>query len=74
MITYMNRKIPETFEEIVDPSHTALIVHEMLNDYVSKGGAFHPNAQPTGVTEMLPAMRNLIDAARKAKVKVIYDG
>ncbi len=74
MITYKTRQIPETFEEIVDPSHTALIVHEMLNDYVSKGGVFHPNARPTVVTEMLPAMTKLIDAARKSKVKVIYAG
>jgi hypothetical protein len=40
MIPYRGRSIPQTFEEIVDPRHTALVVHELLNDFCAKGGAF----------------------------------
>ena len=40
MISYKGRSIPQTFEEIVDPRHTALVVHELLNDFCAKGGAF----------------------------------
>ena len=72
MITYKGREIPETLEEILDPKHTVLIVHEMLNDWLSKGGAFDPDARHDAVTEMLPPMIKLVDAARRSNVKVIY--
>ena len=38
MLTYKGRQIPDTFEEIIDPKHTALIVHELLNDFCAEGG------------------------------------
>ena len=48
MISYKGRSIPQTFEEIVDPRHTALVVHELLNDFCAKGGAFDkPGASST---------------------------
>ncbi len=72
MITYKGLQIPETFEEIVDPKHTVLIVHEMLNDWLEKGGVFNPKARPAALKEILPPMVKLVDAARKSKVKVIY--
>lgn len=72
MISFNGREIPETLDEIVSPKHTVLIVHEMLNDWLSAGGYFHPVARPASITEMLGPMITLINAARENKVKVIY--
>ena len=38
-ITFQGREIPNTVEEILNPKHTVLVVHEMLNDFISEGGA-----------------------------------
>jgi len=72
MISFNGREIPETLDEIVSPKHTVLIVHEMLNDWLSAGGYFHPVARPASITEMLGPMITLINAARENNVKVIY--
>ncbi len=73
MITYKGRQIPETSEEIVEPSHTALIVHEMLNDFTAKGGkGTRTTGRPVDVSGILGNMVTLIDRARKAGVKVMY--
>jgi len=78
VIVYKGRQIPETFEEIVDPKHTAIIVHEMLNDFCKKDGAFkHADPQRTLVQDLpglLGPTVNLVDKARKVGVKVIYVG
>ena len=72
MISYQGRQIPETFEEIVDPNHTALIVHEMLNDAIAKGGLFDKSGRRIDTSGILGPMVSLIDEARKKGVKVIY--
>ena len=73
MITYKGRKIPETFEEIVDPKHTALIVHEMLNDFISEGGrGTQTTGGPIDVSKIMAPMVTLIDEARSNNVRVIY--
>jgi len=73
MITYKGRQIPDTFEEIVDPKHTALIVHEMANDFCHKDGAYSPGRDLSHLSpEKLAPTINLVDEARKAGVKVIY--
>ena len=40
MIEFRGRRIPETLAEIVAPAHTALVVHELLNDFCAEGGFF----------------------------------
>ncbi len=72
MITYKERQIPETFEEIVDPKHTALIVHELLHDFVSEGGAFDKLGIRVDISKILPPILKLIEAARKRGMKIIY--
>ncbi|MFQ5933701.1 MAG: cysteine hydrolase [Dehalococcoidia bacterium] len=78
MITYKGRQIPDTFEEIVDPKHTALIVHEMLNDFCHKDGAYSAAIPDRTLVQDLPGLIgptvNLVNEARKAEVKVIYVG
>ena len=73
MITYKGRQIPQTLEEILNPEHTALLVHEMLNDFVTPGGV---GTSMTGdvldISSILPPMTRLIDTARKKGVRVAY--
>lgn len=78
MITYKGRQIPDTFEEIVDPKHTALIVHEMLNDFCHKDGAYSATIPGNTLVRDVPGLIgptvNLVNEARQAGVKVIYVG
>lgn len=72
MLTYKGRQIPETLEEIIDPGHTALIVHEMLNDFCAEGGAFDKMGIRIDVSGIVGAVVKLIDEARRQNVRVIY--
>ena len=78
MLTYKGRQIPETFEEVIAPGHTALIVHEMLNDFCREDGAFAKtipdNALVARLAELIGPTVNLLHEARAAGVKVIYVG
>lgn len=78
MIIYKGRQIPDTFEEIIDPKHTALIVHEMLNDFCHKDGGYSSTIPDNTLVRDLPGLIgpsvNLVNEARQAGVKVIYVG
>lgn len=78
MLKYKDREIPETFAEIVDPKHTALIVHEMLNDFLNPNGEFAKTIPDNGLVKCLPEQigptQELVKEARAAGVKVIYVG
>lgn len=72
MLSYQGRQIPETFAEIIDPGHTALIVHEILNDFCADGGAFDKMGMKIDVSEILGPVVELLDEARRRNVRVIY--
>ena len=72
MIEYKGRQIPETFEEIVDPKHTAFIVHELLNDFCAEGGAFDKMGRRIDASEIVGPVAKMLDAARAKNVRVIY--
>ncbi len=72
MITFKGRQIPETLAEIVDPKHTALIIHELLNDFCAAGGTLDKWGRRIDATKVLPPTVKLLDAARKKNVKVMY--
>ena len=72
MLIYKGRQIPETFEEIIDPDHTALIVHEMLNDFCAEGGVFDKAGHRIDVSGIVEPMVKLIEGARSQNVRIIY--
>jgi len=72
MLTLKGRQIFETLEETVDPKHTALVVHELLNDFCAKGGNFDKAGRRIDASAIVKPVANLLDAARKYKVRVIY--
>lgn len=73
MITFKGRQIPQTLPEIVDPKHTAIVVHEMLNDFLKPGGIGTENTGGiVDVSSIIPPMVKLLDAGRKKGVRVVY--
>lgn len=67
-----DRQIPETFEEIVDPGHTALIVHEMLNDFCAEGGVFDRLGRRIDVSGIVQPVVSLIAEARERGIRLVY--
>jgi nicotinamidase-related amidase len=55
-------------EVCVDPAKTALVVVDMQNDFVKRGGnLLVPDAEAT-----VPAIRCLLDLARASRMRVVY--
>ncbi len=75
MITYKGRQVPETFEEILNPAHTALIIHEMRND-LRETGTHDKDGKPIiiDMSTIAGPISKLIEAARRNKMKIIYAG
>jgi len=75
MIAYKNRRVPETFEEIVDPNHTVLLVHEMRND-LREIGAPDKNGQMIRIEfdPIVEPIRRLVESARRRSVRILYAG
>jgi nicotinamidase-related amidase len=72
VIKFKGRQIPETLTEIVDPAHTVLVVHELLNDFCAEGGAWDKAGRRIDASEILPATIKTIEVARAACIRVIY--
>ena len=72
MLRYESREIPNTLAETVDPGHTALIVHELLNDFCAEGGALDKMGHRIDTSEILPPIVELLASARASGVRVIY--
>jgi nicotinamidase-related amidase len=52
----------------VDPARTALVVIDMQNDFVERGGSLVvPDAAAT-----IPAIRRLLDLARASRMRIVY--
>lgn len=63
----------DTLEKKVDPTHAALIVVDVQNDFCASGGMMHREGNDLSLVEaMVPRLLKLIDAAREAGVLVIY--
>lgn len=73
MLIVRDKEIPESLEELVAPSHTALIIVDAQNDCCSPGGSMQLAG---GDISMYPAVigrvRAVIAAARKVGVRIIY--
>ena len=72
MIKFKGRQIPESLAEIVDPAHTVVVVHELLNDFCAEGGVFDKAGRRIDASEILPVVVKVIGAARAAGIRVIY--
>jgi len=63
----------DTLEEILQPSHCALLVVDMQNDFCSPDGHFARNAKDVhAIASIIPGIGRLIEVARLAGVPVVY--
>jgi ureidoacrylate peracid hydrolase len=72
MIKFRGREIPETLEEILAPSHTALVIHDMQNAFSKPETIYSKYYGPVDAYRIVPKLQNLREAARKAGVFVMY--
>jgi ureidoacrylate peracid hydrolase len=74
MFEAQGRLIPETIEEIADPKHTILAIHDMqryLCDPES-GATYTPGPRTNSQEEAIKNLVELRSAARKVGVKLLY--
>lgn len=63
----------QTTDEMLDPQHTALVVVDLQNDFAHPEGSFGKdgkNVEP--IAEIVPAVDDLIQYARRAGVLVVW--
>ena len=62
-----------TLEERVAPTHTALLIVDMQNDYCAPGGAGDRNGRDLSMAQaIVPNVRALIEGARSASIPVLF--
>jgi nicotinamidase-related amidase len=72
---YEGRVIPLTIEEILNPRHTAVIVQGIQKDFISPGGGCDVRGcryDPKQVATMVPRIKEVIAAARKKNIPVMF--
>jgi nicotinamidase-related amidase len=64
----------KTFAEAVNPKHTALVLHDVQNDFCSEGGKIYRRAakHPETIVSAISHLTKLVAAARAAGTKIIY--
>ena len=72
MLTYQGRQIPETLAEIVDPRHTAVIVHDTQNDNTGTGGNYEKAGHRIDINHFLTPLVHFLDQVRRHQVRVMY--
>ena len=72
-MTIWGKQVFETLEELVRPTHTALIVIDMQNDFCTRGGYYDANGRDvTGIAATVPKIADLVEAARASDVLTIW--
>jgi len=75
MLNIGGKQIPETLDELVNPSWTSLLIHDMQNDYCAPGGKLFSQfdeATAASVRQAIEQTALLAQAARAAGARVIY--
>ena len=72
MLDFKGRQIPETLEEILDPKHTVLVIHDMQNDPCFRDSIQSKMMGYFNCDRIMGKLIQLRDAARKAGVRVMY--
>src|SRR5689334_18685966 len=67
------RRLFTTLQQRIAPVHTAVIVVDMQNDYVSIGGAGHRrHGSVEAAQSIIPALQTLLSSARRVGALVVY--
>ena len=63
-----------TLAEKVHPENCAILIVDVQNDFCAEGGAMHREGRDLSLVKaMVPRLANLVDAARDAKVRCIWN-
>lgn len=63
----------EQLREVLSPQHTALLMIDMQNDFISAEGKFALGGRDSSaIQKIVPTCRELLDAAREAGVFVVH--
>jgi nicotinamidase-related amidase len=74
-LMYEGRTIPMTTEEILNPSHTAVLVQGIQRDFISPGGGCDLRGcryDPKEIAAILPSIKEVIAAARRKNIPVVF--
>jgi nicotinamidase-related amidase len=71
-IIYEGREIPVAIEEVLNPKHTVVLVHEMIKDFTGHGGMYDKDGRRIDSDKIVPPMVKLLDMARQKRVRVAY--
>ena len=73
MKTVAGRTIPSSPDELLDPSRCALLVIDVQNDFLADDGHFGRHGRDVArMRHVLPALQELIDAARSGGARVVF--
>ena len=72
MFKFLDREIPDTMTEILHPSNSVLVIHDMQNDPCRPESPRAKYAGPIDCYGITPQVLKLRESARKAGVKVMY--
>lgn len=66
-------EVLQSLEERVAPAHTALVVIDMQNDYITSGGATDKNGGDAAFCQtIVPPLAKLIEAGRRAGALIVF--
>jgi nicotinamidase-related amidase len=70
----IDRDTPPSFDQALHPSHTALLIHDMQNDFCSPGGKIYKRAakRPETIATVVAEVAKLAEAARASGVRIVY--
>tara|TARA_B100001750_G_C15343532_1_gene513507 strand:+ start:186 stop:860 length:675 start_codon:yes stop_codon:yes gene_type:complete len=73
MHTVYGKEVFDSLEEIVDPTHVAVIVVDMQNDLVSPDGYLgRLGHDVTGNRRIIPSLHSLLNNARNRQIPIIF--
>lgn len=71
-VVIMGREIPENLKDILQPEHTAVVVHDMQNDFIAAEGIYSKAGRAIDVSHILPQLVKFVEAARENGVRIMY--
>jgi nicotinamidase-related amidase len=72
MVTIDGKEVFTTMGELVDPKHTALVLIDMQNDFLSPGGVWDKRGRTALIRHFVPRVKQVLDAARRNNVLVVH--
>src|SRR4051812_7014358 len=73
MLEVNGQPVYESLAEVIDPRHTALLVVDMQNDYCASDGVLALEGGDISMIQaVVPNVINMVDAARRHGVKVVW--